>query len=180
MRISLEKKILVTLIVFGLGVLLIIIGVIIPSARALSRHHTESIETLRLLEKSHSGPINLRELIQKIKTLTPETANFTQHTFKAGNELQLITELETIAAKTGVTQKIDSSNFDAITNQKARFSLSASGEYAKLFRYLEEIEALPYFIALEQVTLSPSDAKIGTTLSSNTSLHLVVSVYVNP
>ncbi len=180
MRISLEKKIFTTLVVFTAGILLVIIAIIFPSARMLFNLSNKSAATRMNLEEHHTEPINLRGLIQDIKTLKNTTATYPAHLFKAGDELTLITMLEKIAAQTNVNQKIENSNFDAITNQKASVSLTATGPYQNIVRYLETVENMPYFIVPEQITLSPSEAGDTAGSDTNVSLHLVLSVYVNP
>ncbi len=180
MKIGLERKIFITLILFALGILVIIIAIIIPSARMLLTLRDRGAAARLDLEQHHTEPVNVRSLIQDIKTLRITTSQYPSHLFKAGDELKLITALEKVAAQTAVNQKIENSNFDAITNQKASVSLAVTGHYQNVLHYLESVENLPYFIIPEQITFSPREAGDAASKDTEVSLHLVLSVYVNP
>src|SRR3989338_5899849 len=157
MKFTVEKKIFLTLALFAGGILLVVGLVIVPTIRMITKVSAESAETRLSLQTEQTDFTNFRELLQKIKTLTTRTADYSERLFKTGDALLLITALEKTADDNRVNQKIDSSNFDAITNQKATVALTVNGSYADVIAYLAAVERLPHFITLEQITLSPGE-----------------------
>ncbi len=180
MKLSLEKKIFLTLGLFATGILLVVILVIFPMTRRITTVNRESSERRETLAAEHTTPINLREIIQTIRTLKTTTAVYPEHLFRAGDELTLITALEKIATQHQVSQKIETANFDAVNNQKASISVTVNGSYTAIMRYLTDVEGMPYFITPEQITLSPAESSNPSQPVANASLHLVLSLYVNP
>jgi Tfp pilus assembly protein PilO len=180
MKLSLEKRIFATLAFFTISILAVIGFIIFPMVSRIREVRSESEETLEKLRASGNGSGNLRETIQKVKEFTTTTEQYPGHIFTAGQELALITALEKNATSNHVTQKIENANFDAITNQKASIALTVTGEYANTLAYLKGIEELPYFLNLEEITLSPGESISPNSPVKNTSLHVILSIYVNP
>lgn len=76
---------------------------------------------------------------------------------KIGGELDFITDLEKIADKNGIEQKIDFNNNEAKEANGARaipIGLQISGNLKAIMSYINDLEKLDYYINIETVWLS--------------------------
>jgi hypothetical protein len=105
---------------------------------------------------------------------------FADYLFAKGDDLKLITTLESMAVKYGVSQRINSSNLDNITDNKAKISLSISGPYYNTLAYLDGIEHFPYFINLTHLSLSPYTDRSNPNLTDSVIMNLDFNLYVIP
>ena len=82
--------------------------------------------------------------------------DYDRYIFHSGNELNLITDLENIAIKNKVAQKIESSNLDNITNNTVVLTLKTSGTYSNVLNFLADLENYNYFLQMKKIlTLRP-------------------------
>lgn len=180
MRLSIEKQTIVTVGIFSGVILLVVLGVIIPTAQYIKRLNDETTTLKNYLERKYESTTNLRSSIKKIEEIKLAVNEYPQYFFKPGDELVLITALEDIANKNKVTQKIENSNLDQKASNSIRVSLSVNGEYEKTLKYLSDLEKLNYFINVEKLQLTSAGAKPGQSVSSTpTNLYLDFSLYVN-
>lgn len=179
MHSSLEKKTFISIAAFA-GTTLLIIGlVIVPTVRYILQLD-EQTNTMRvLLEKKNERAINFRSTIKQIEKIKNEAPNFSSHFFVAGQELKLITMLEGLASKNNISQRINSSNIDAIANQQMLVSLTISGDYEKVLNYLSDIELLPYFITITHLTISPIIDRNNITAVNQVSMNIAIKLYVS-
>lgn len=172
-----EKKIITAVSFSGLLALAIALAVIWPTANYIKKINDETYNLRSYLEKKYENVIHLRSAVKNITAVKETVASFTGHIFHAGEELKLITELENIAARNHVTQKIDSSNIDKITDNRISIGLSASGNYRDLLRYLADLEQSPYFLNIEDLIFSPAGERAGDPASAG--LRLNINLYVS-
>jgi Tfp pilus assembly protein PilO len=180
MRLNTEKQTIVVVSIFSGIILLIVLGIIVPTAQYIKHLNDETTTLKNYLEKKYETTANLRSSIKKIEEIKMAVNEYSQYFFKSGDELSLITALENIAAKNKVTQKIENSNLDQKASGLIKVSLSVNGEYEKTLKYLSDLEKLNYFINVERLQLTSAGTKPGESASSTqTNLYLDFSLYVN-
>lgn len=99
---------------------------------------------------------NLRDNLLLIKETQKETSQYNNFIFQSGFELQIITDLETIAHKNNVTQKITASNLDNYNQNKIDLTINLTGQYKDLLQYLSDIEAYNNLIIINRIEFQPS------------------------
>lgn len=180
MRLNIEKQTIVTVGVFSGVILLILLGVIIPTAQYIKRLNDETTELKNYLERKYETTAHLRSSIKKIEEIKLTVDEYSQYFFRPGDELLLITALENIANKNKVTQKIENSNLDQKSSDLIKVSLLISGDYEKTLGYLSDLEKLNYFLNIEKVQISSAGTRAGESVSTTpTNLYLDFSLYVN-
>lgn len=127
------------------------------------------------LNKKRLTAENLRENLALAKDVKTQIANYDKLLLPPGNELELITDLENIAMKNKVSQRIIGSNLDNSTNGKIEITVSILGGYADVLRYVSDLEKYKYLITIEHIDFSPSGAS-----GDNASSRIQISLYANP
>ena len=137
---------------------------------------------LQELERKSRGSQNLKEALARVRSTKITMSNYERFIFRSGNELDLITDLENIAIKNNVTQKIESSNLDKINNNTITLSLRASGSYKNILGYLADLENYDYFLQVTSLDFNPIyDLKNPENSSGMiTDLRVNLKLYVNP
>lgn len=180
MRLNIEKQTIVIVSVFSGIILLIVVGVIIPTTQYIKRLNDETTTLKNYLEKKYETTAHLRSSVKQIEEIKLAVTEYPQYLFKPGDELILITALENIANKNKVTQKIESSNLDQKASDLIKVSLSVNGKYENTLKYLSDLEKSNYFINIEKIQLTNAGTKPGESTSSTpTNLYLNFSLYVN-
>ncbi len=143
-------------LVAGFGViLLIIVGfILVPTIRAIYEADKETYNLRFYLEQRYARSANAKVSVKKIAEIKDQLETFDDHLYSLGNELALITLLEETASKNKLGYKVLSSNLDAITDKKITFSISVSGSYTNVLRYITALEGVPYFISINRLTMS--------------------------
>ena len=176
----LEKRILITIGIFVLVAGLIVGGVIVPTILQIKQIDSDTYKLRLTLERKNEQVTSYRLAIKQIERLKKEMPPFTDYLFNAGEELRLITTLESLAAKTGVNQRITNSTLDNITNQRIQISLGLSGPYHRVLEHLDELEHLPYFINITHVSMTPFPDKANPQITDNVLMNVDFNLYVIP
>lgn len=179
MRLALEKKIIIAIAALAGIAALIIGGVIVPTIRYIKDLDNETYELRVYLEKKYERSLNVRSTLKQVETIKAELTNVLDRLFREGDELNLITDLEAIAAKNAVSQKIISSNLDSIADHRVTMSLTITGDYLDILNYLADIENERYFISITHVAIAPSVGQNRLT-DDSMAMNLDISVYVSP
>lgn len=178
MKLTFEKRIIITLAILFLCIIGIIFGLIIPAVRYI-RSADNSTYNLRLyLERRHERSISFRTAVQRYEKVKNQITDFDAYIFHNGQELELITSLENTAQKNKVKQQIINSNLDKPANQKITISLAVSGDYHDVLNYLVDIERLKVYLTVNRLQLAKGtdpDTRAGVAI-----LNLDLSLYVAP
>lgn len=164
-------------------VLGIIGGVIVPTLKYIKQIDSDTYNLRVSLERKNEQVTNYRMALKQVEKIKKEMPNFSEHVFSQGQELKLITTLETLAAAQGVTQKIVNSNLDKITNHRIVMSVAVNGSYNNVLSYLNAFEHLPYFISINRLRLTNSADRGKTRLDADSDLATMefdLSLYVIP
>ncbi|OGH92230.1 MAG: hypothetical protein A2563_00100 [Candidatus Magasanikbacteria bacterium RIFOXYD1_FULL_40_23] len=156
-----------------------IFGILTPTLIRIRKTARESLKLRLFLEQKYQESLNSRITRKKLSEIKSAAANFENFIFKSGDELRLITFLESSAAKFSVTPSITSSNLDKISNNRlVTISMNLKGDYNNILKYISELESSNYFIHIKQLHLTPAFTKDGkATLTVN--LTITTELYVN-
>ncbi len=137
---------------------------------------------LHELERKSRGSQNLKEALERVRNTKITMSDYSRFIFHGGNELTLITDLENIAIKNKVTQKIESSNLDNITDNMLTLGLRISGTYSHALNYLMDLENYNYFLQIKTLDFNPvyNLKDPNNAANSAVDLHLTLNLYVNP
>lgn len=178
MRISFEKKLLLTILCLAAFALVVVFVIIVPTLNHIKEMDRQTYNLRLNMERKLKQSIDARSSIQQLEHVEKSAASLPLHLFTAGQELALVTLLEDLAATARVTQKINSSNLDVITNNRIVLSLTVSGSLEQCLIYLKNLEAAPYFINVTKAQITPETAPGGGN-STRAILQLDLSLYVN-
>lgn len=179
MMLSQTKKMIAYVSLFFALFLAISLGIMLPTLLKIKKTAEESYKLRLLLEQKYEQSIRSRVTKQRLNEIKQNITDFDAYIFKAGDELRLITFLESLAATHALNQTISDSSLDKIgADQMAAISLSLNGEYQNILRYISDLEASTYFLNIEQMQLKPIFGKNGD-LSKLASLELTTKLYVN-
>lgn len=179
MVLDLTKKIIIWVSSLSLLTLVIVFGIFVPTLSYIKKTSDESYKLRLFLEQKYEQSLRSRITRKKLEEIKNSTADFYPFLFKSGDDLKLITFLETLAAKHNVTQTILNSTIDKIGNAKMiSISMNLSGNYNDILRHIAEMEAADYFIYINRMQFTPNYTKNGEpTPASN--LSLTIELYVN-
>jgi len=113
------------------------------------------------IEKNITQERNMSELSAEIKKIEPQMEKFSQIFINNNRELEFITQLENIAAKHNITQKLSLNPLN--TNEEkddtyyfeVPISIEASGLFENLTEYIKELESLTYYINIKNISIIP-------------------------
>lgn len=174
MKISPVKSIAILTAVFVAILFALVAGAVIIQGKIVDGSLAVRDQIDRLNKKRLTAE-NLRENLALAKDVKTQIADYDKLLLPPGNELELITDMENIAAKNKVSQRIIGSNLDNYTGGKIEITVSILGAYADILRYISDLEKYKYIITVEHIDFSPSG-----TSGDNASSRIQISLYANP
>ncbi len=179
MVLDLTKKIIIWVGTLSLLALAIILGIFVPTLSYIKKTADESYKLRMFLEQKYEQSLRSRITRKKLEEIKNSAANFYPFLFKSGDELKLITFLETLSAKHDLIQTINNSTLDkAGGNRTANISMNLNGKYNDVLKYIAELETSDYFIYINQMRFSPAYTRSGE-ITPTTNLNLTIELYVN-
>jgi len=154
-------------------------AVILPTIHYTRELDRETYELRVYLEKKYERSLSVRSTLKQTDAIKAELARVPDRLFREGDELELITKLEAIAAKNAITQKITNSNLDNIANRRITISLAIAGSYLGVLNYLADIENERYFIIPARILLIPTTGQ-NKSANANINMNLDISLHVSP
>ena len=180
LRLGVEKKLILIVLLFVVGDLLVLGAVIWPTVRFINRTYHETAMRRQTLGGQAAAEQRNRLAYGNLNTVEAQTSHYPNHLLRPQDELIFIALLEKTAADHRVTHKVDSSNFDNPKHTYLTLSLSLGGTYADLTKYLADLEQFPYFLIFESTNISPNENRLqtGNPTPITTTMHLTFHVYV--
>jgi len=154
LKLNIEKKTIIFLTIISIVTIGIVGGVILPTLYNIKNLEDETSKIRQYMEKKYQDTRSLSNSKQKIEEIQTMMADFEEHLFYRGDELQLITMLENLATANKVNQKINQSNLDKTGDGTITFSITVNGDYINVLQYLNTLEKQKYFINIKQLTFS--------------------------
>lgn len=182
-----QKKLVISLLIILLVLFLISIFVIYPSIRKINniKINVEKLETE--LEDKYNNARKLRRTMKELEEIKQNVQKYQTITIKKGDELSLITTLENIAKKNNIEQNLDVSFFDYTVDSKNpkgekpaldqyyEISFLNIGKYKDLLNYLGDLEELPQYLIIKNLTI---EKKLKVEDTNTVTLNFQARVYV--
>lgn len=180
MRLNITKRTIIIISLFFILVLIIIGLIIFPSIRAIIKTENDLQQLHLFLERRYRKVAAVHTALTKVKDIKATMTKYSQYVFKRGDELTLITDLETLANQHGVTEAITHSNLDNSASGAVQIGLAVSGPYPATLRYLADLERRPYFLTLTNLQFSPLvDRAQPLAPPTQANLTLELTIYAN-
>lgn len=141
---------------------------------------TEIKNQITSLNRRTLSTENLRDNLEKIKIASEQISDYGQRIFPSGDELQLITDLEAIAASNKIVQQITSSNLDNYGNAAVNIVLSANGSYTNVLEYMADLEKYRYLLSINKIELTPTSLSPVDSAQTAVNLRINISLYAKP
>lgn len=179
MALDLTKKIIFRVSALSVLALIIILGIFVPALTYIKKASDESYKLRMFMEQKYEQSLRSRITRKKLAEIKTDAANFYPFLFKSGDELKLITFLETLSAKHNIIQTIANSTLGRVGNsQIVGVSMNIGGHYNDVLKYIAEMEASDYFIYINQMQFTPAYARNGE-MTQTANLNLTIELYVN-
>lgn len=145
--------------------------VILPAINDIKMLRSELITQKIELEDKMSKDKNLADLNDRIKKIEPQLQILDKIFINKNRELDFITIMESIEKKNLVTQKlainpIDSNDKNLI--KTVPITIVVNGEFKNILQYLCDLEALPYYVNINNIELSGAENVSAKTMLSET------------
>ncbi|MDO8499104.1 MAG: hypothetical protein Q7S66_00390 [bacterium] len=177
MRTILEKKVILSVAILATTVSLILASVIWPAAKQILKINQETDALLKTVELRYENAKNIRKNLSKTQSIREEVVGFNKFIFTKDDGLKLITLLESIADKNGVTQKIENSNIDNPAAEYTEVNITVQGNFIKTFGYLVDLENTDYFINIGSLELTTAPSRTATKNEQNINIRLSINLY---
>lgn len=178
MKLNIEHRTILAILAFLLAGAGIVVGVIVPAVRDIRSYSQETDDLRQYLEKKYERAVRVRESLQRVREIKLAAAGYRSHIFHSGQEVVLITTLETVAATSGVTEKIVNSSFENNPARHLILTVNATGDFTRIARYLAGLENTPYFITVKNLQLTAGADPV--TRRPQVTLNADLSIYVAP
>jgi Tfp pilus assembly protein PilO len=178
MRIDLTKRAIFKILLLVFALLAIFTGMLWPTVVNIRSTIGEILDLRGYIEQKYNQSILSRVTKRKITDIKNDYPDLSRHLFRKGEELKLITYLEEMALKNNLTQTINNSNIDKITDNKVVFSLNLTGDYDNIIKYLVDLESSEYLLNIEQLQLTPIFNRSGQN-TEDANLYLTLGLYVS-
>lgn len=162
LKLSLEKKIILSIIFLVLFILSIIFFIILPAVKDI-KDIRDDIDSQRIdLEKRYINGQNIRSLSEKLNKVESQIAILDQSFINKNCGLEFITTLEEIADKNKIVQKINLSaqiNKNDDLYKKIPVQFFTQGNFLNQLNYLIDLEALNYYINIKSIEIISGNFK---------------------
>lgn len=153
---SVKKSIIIANLLILLVILVILFLIIIPSLKQTFEIKERAQETQRFLENQYKNTKLLKRSILELDNVKEKTNSFKQFGIPMGEELSMITRLETLAQKYNLEQNL---NVETSGEDHYIFAFSTVGTMKDQISWLEELETWPYYFIIDKMTWSKASSK---------------------
>lgn len=157
MHALLKNRFMISTISFALLLVALVVLLIIPSFREIKVINEQVIEERTRLERLYTKG-QLQKAVQQNYESIKNDINFLDEAILTENqELRYITDVEELAERTGVSVAL---SVGASKREPERrystldFTITARGGWEQLSRFSAELEALPYYTNIKELTVS--------------------------
>jgi len=160
MKVSLKQKIIISTGLLALILTAVIIFVILPSVRKILEIQKDLGFVENHLEEKYQKTQRLHRSINELDTIKQTTAPLQDSIMKTGDELQIITQLESLATLYNINQNIDIAYINNQTSaqtdhkilpQAYKISFLNKATFTDHIRYIEALERMPIFIMIDGI-----------------------------
>ena len=176
----LKSHFLVAAIIFGLLLAAVTVLIILPSFREIRLIRQQVLDERVRLEKLYLKGQLQRKVRENYERIQPRTAWLDNILLKENQELQYITALENLAERVGLRLKItvgESERLPSAPLSRLQFVLALEGRWPQIVRFLANVEDLPYYTHVLEITAA-KQATIGEeTAGSQTAATVTLATF---
>jgi|GEM_PF-918284 len=165
MKLTLKKRLSLYIVAISAAIFLISIFIIVPGVGYVIGLRNDVKKTQAELDNSYNRAKLLRRSIQEIDQVKKNTEKFSEATLPFNRELEIITELEDLAAEHNIEQNLNINFFDTKTTKPegtdaairhalpAYYQLSFlnNGNFIDQLKYLSALEKKPYYVIINDL-----------------------------
>lgn len=152
--VSLQRKLYGYIALTLLVLAAIAVAILLPSLREIAKLSDELADTQQLIEDRYRQAQNMQRSLQELDDISEQVSQFSTQTLTVGDELSLITELESLAAAYNIDQQLDIQVTDINKGElKERIDLTFAnrGSYADHIAYLQALEQQEYVMHIRRL-----------------------------
>lgn len=164
---SIMKRLLVITILIFFVIICVGFFVVLPSVKRTRELQKHVQQTQVSLEQDYQKTIQLRRSVRELDAVYKQAQTYAQTTINSGDELNVITELESLASRYGVEQTLHVTFTDpkAVPAGERKslptklklpyytFSFLNHGTFEQHMHFLEALEHLPYYLIIDSIQL---------------------------
>ena len=167
--------------VSALLILIIILAYIVfPSVKHIDQLSDQIFKERTKLEELYLKGQSLKRSTEEYRKIKNEISELENIFITQEQELNLITQLETLANETNVEQELNIKETKEINEEKMFIALNIRGEYANIINYLEQVEALDIYVNFDKVKFSKNtQGRTRTTTQSSDPTNPTISVMLD-
>ncbi len=165
MKISLSKKLFLSLTILVVIILCICVTILYPTIKTIISLGSDISKIQQNLEEKYEISQKLRRSLQEIDKVEKNTVLYSQAFIKKGEELEVITALENIATENNITQNMDMVLVNTEGKDKSalpqyyKISFVTNGFFSDQIAYLDALNKLPYYVIIQNLNLEKRNKK---------------------
>ena len=155
-KVKAKGKILFNLLILLIVFLAILFLILIPYGKKIIYLQKNIELNQQELEENYLKIKHLRKSIEAFGAISEAAEKYSAITIKEGEEINIITQLEELALKNNIRQKLDLK--DSKGNKKSEiglpfytFSFRNQGNFENQINYFKDLELLPYYIVIRSI-----------------------------
>ena len=175
MKLSHAKLVVILLtiawLIFSAGIAMMLF---LPTFREVRRLSDEIVRAHSELEAQYLNRRNLLSSSEKVGTVRMTMRDLATQFLPVGHELDFITAVETIAAKSGVEERLllnVNEGAKAAEELRVGFDLTLNGNSNAVLQTLVDIERMPYLLIFDSAVVRPGDGAPGGPSFLSVNLH---------
>lgn len=185
MSVAQKTAIILTILLMSSG--LVVLLVIFPAANDIIAYNARIQAERAALENKYTNRRNIKNVIADIHFVNEKLPTLiNKMLIERDGEVKFISELEAVAAKYGVAQKIalgaaESYGQGNVLNRR-RINILLGGDYINILRYVSAVEQLGYYINIQNARASsegsarPKGAESSGDVKANLEGYVYVSI----
>lgn len=187
-KINVKQQIIIITIAIGLISVIIAALVIIPTIKEILSLEKNINDTQKFLEQEYQKTQRMRRSVHNLDATIEKTKKFKDAIVKKGDELLIITQLETLAANNNIEQNIRVQLADPetakISATQAKlpkllqnkpyydFAFANKGSFEDHISYMRSLEKLTYYFSINSIQWQKNEGKDNIDLRFNAKLYI--------
>jgi len=150
-------------------------AIIYPTVLRMRTIQTDIRTIQEELEQNYTETQAMRRTLRELDAVVSEVSTYNQVAMPVGDQLLVITELETLAKEHNLSQTLGAT-YQATPDKTVglpyyNFSFVLSGTFKNVYMYLQALESQSYYVLINIITLSKTN-------EGNTTLRFDARIYV--
>ncbi len=163
-RLTLKQHLLIIISCILWTLIAVSVFVVWPATKKILTLRNDITQIESELEIRYLNSQRLKRTERELDQIRTQLDNYKQIAIDKGSELQMITELENLAAKSNVEQVLNvtlfttkntNENTGALTkpalSEYYQFSFLVNGAFADEIKYLQTLESMPYYLTIKNI-----------------------------